>query len=80
RIDLRYNTISAEKMVALHNISMVNGLAKLNDRTLLLADSWAGNIVALDTVTKEYAVTFEHPSLKANFSSPISPPLGANGL
>lgn len=80
-IDLRGECNAAvDKLVDLKSVSMVNGIAKLNPHTLLLADSWAGDIVSLDLETKHYSATFKHPSLAANFSSPQVPPLGVNGL
>jgi sugar lactone lactonase YvrE len=80
-IDLRGECdAEVDKLVDLKNVSMVNGIAKLNPHTLLLADSWAGNIVSFNLDTKHYSAAFKQPSLAANFSSPQVPPLGVNGL
>ncbi|KAH5305130.1 hypothetical protein HBI23_183360 [Parastagonospora nodorum] len=59
--------------------SMINGITSLDSHTLLMADSWRGNILALDLRTNKYAVALEDESLKANFSHPTLP-LGVNGI
>lgn len=83
-IDLRNatsnDTVTTSKIADLPSVSMVNGLTRRDDRTLLLADSWAGDILALDVKMKTYEIAFAHPSLSANFSSAQVPPLGVNGL
>ncbi|KAH7076330.1 hypothetical protein BKA63DRAFT_411193 [Paraphoma chrysanthemicola] len=67
------------KIVDLQNMSMVNGITLLNPSTLLLADSWAGNIVALDLHTQAYKVLVRDEGLKPDFNRTTSP-LGVNGL
>jgi hypothetical protein len=71
--------VDVEKVVDLKNVSMVNGITKLNAHTLLLADSWAGNVVKLDLRSKKYSVALEDASLKSDFTNPTLP-LGVNGL
>jgi hypothetical protein len=78
-IDLSCSPPGVAKVVDLHNVSMVNGLTTLNHRTLLLADSWAGNVVKLDIQTKRYAPVLEHPTLKPDFTSPTLQ-IGVNGV
>ncbi|CAO2651299.1 Nn.00g095960.m01.CDS01 [Neocucurbitaria sp. VM-36] len=68
-----------QKLADLPNVDMVNGIEALNPHTLLLADSWAGNIVKVDTKTGAYEVALSDPSLAANFSVPALP-LGVNGI
>jgi sugar lactone lactonase YvrE len=67
-----------KKIADIPHVSMVNGMAALNSHTLLLADSWAGHIVAFNTKTGKTEVVLEHPTLLPNFNSSL--PLGANGL
>jgi sugar lactone lactonase YvrE len=67
-----------KKIADIHDVSMVNGMAALNSHTLLLADSWAGNVVAFDTNTKKSEIVFEHPTLLPDFNASL--PLGVNGL
>ncbi|KAJ4369201.1 hypothetical protein N0V83_006286 [Neocucurbitaria cava] len=81
-IDLTCKDSSAakvHKIADIPKVDMVNGLEALNPHTLLLADSWAGNIVKLDTKTGATEVTLSHPTLLANFSVSALP-LGVNGL
>lgn len=60
-------------------LSMINGLATLDAHTLLLADSWAGNIATLNTRTGETKTWLNDTSTASNFSAP-GLPLGVNGL
>ncbi|KAF2036104.1 hypothetical protein EK21DRAFT_53093 [Setomelanomma holmii] len=69
---------TVHKIVDLPTVSMVNGLTLSPPNTLLLADSWAGNIVGLNLKTRTYSVVLQDESLEANFSAPL--PLGVNGL
>ncbi|OAL49875.1 hypothetical protein IQ07DRAFT_587558 [Pyrenochaeta sp. DS3sAY3a] len=78
-IDLRERTPNVTKIADVPNVDMVNGLEALNAHTLLIADSWAGNIVKLDIKTKAYNVALSHASLASNFSVPALP-LGVNGV
>lgn len=77
RIDLANKGVS--KITDTPSLGLLNGMAALNKDTILVADSWRGNIVKLDVKTKKYGVVLEDASLKSNFSAP-SLPLGVNGL
>tara|TARA_R110002003_G_scaffold431_6_gene19687 strand:+ start:8993 stop:9934 length:942 start_codon:yes stop_codon:yes gene_type:complete len=68
-----------QKVADLNTVSMVNGITLLNPHTLLLADSWAGNIVALDLRSRAYNVLLRDASLASNFSN-TALPLGVNGV
>lgn len=74
----KQDTKAVEKIADVPKLQLINGIAALNAHTILLADSWAGNIVALDTRTKKYDVVLEHPSLASNFSAAL--PIGVNGI
>jgi hypothetical protein len=80
-IDLtnKHEQAEVSKLASVPNVSMINGMAALNTHTLLLADSWAGNIASLDTLTGESEVWFDNASTAANFSAPRLP-LGVNGI
>jgi sugar lactone lactonase YvrE len=67
-----------EKIADIHDVSMANGMAALNSHTLLMADSWAGNVVALDTKRKKSEIVLQHPTLLPDFNASL--PLGVNGL
>jgi hypothetical protein len=58
---------------------MINGVEKLNSHTVLLADSWNGNIIKIDTHTGSSSVILDDPVLKPNFSDPVIA-LGVNGI
>ncbi|KAH7359939.1 hypothetical protein BKA66DRAFT_471989 [Pyrenochaeta sp. MPI-SDFR-AT-0127] len=79
KIDLSQKKSKFQKIADLPNVDMVNGIVKLNDHTLLMADSWAGNIVTLNTRTGAYRVALSDASLASNFSVPALP-LGVNGI
>lgn len=80
-IDLsnKHRSAKVSKIADTPNVSMINGLEKLDKHTLLLADSWTGNIAYLDTRTKQTGVWFKHASTASNFSAP-GLPLGVNGI
>jgi hypothetical protein len=79
-IDFRWTSSAAKvkKIADIPNVAMVNGMASLNSHTLLLADSWTGNIVSFDTKTGKTNIVLEHPTLLPNFNASL--PLGINGL
>lgn len=79
KIDLTTKRTKTEKIADLPNVDMVNGIEKLNPHTLLLADSWAGNIVSLNIKTGAYQVALSDASLASNFSVPALP-FGVNGI
>ncbi|KAJ4381021.1 hypothetical protein N0V86_003368 [Didymella sp. IMI 355093] len=80
-IDLtrRHGAAKISKMTDVPAMGMVNGLTALDKRTLLLADSWKGNIVALDVKSGDSSVWFEDESTASNFSAP-GLQLGVNGI
>lgn len=78
-INLRNDTPKVKKIADLPHVDMVNGLEALNHHTLLIADSWAGNIVKLDTKTAKYNVALSDATLAPDFSGPPLP-LGVNGV
>ena len=78
RIDLSQDKPTTEKIGDLPHVNGVNGIAALNDHTILLADSWNGNIVAFDTKTNVSEVVLEHSTLHPNYTEPL--PIGVNGL
>lgn len=75
----RYQLARINKIADTPSVGMVNGLATLNEDTLLLADSWRGIIAALDTKTGKSQVWFEDASTASNFSA-AGLPLGVNGI
>ncbi|KAL1792911.1 hypothetical protein ACET3X_009418 [Alternaria dauci] len=81
KLDLSHEdkTAKVSMMAELHDMGMPNGMATLNHETLLLADSWYGNIAAFNVKTGKTEVVLQDPSLAANFSAP-GIQLGANGL
>jgi sugar lactone lactonase YvrE len=79
RLDLRHSPPIATKLADTPAVNMTNGLAALNANTLLLADSWAGNIASLDVNSGKTTVLLSHPTLASNFSAP-GLPAGANGI
>lgn len=66
------------KVADLTTMQGINGIAALNPSMLLLADSWAGNIVRLDMQTRASNITLQDSTLRSNFTAPL--PLGVNGL
>jgi hypothetical protein len=74
--------VKVEKLLDLPTTGFPNGLAAINDKTLLFTDSLKGNIgrVSLDAnSTATYSVAIESPDLAINeTSTPL--PVGANGL
>lgn len=71
--------VEIQKVTDLPNISMINGMTTLNPHTLLLADSWAGNIVSLNTLTKQSSIFLSHTILRPDFDNKVLP-LGVNGV
>ena len=78
RVNLNIEPAKVEKVADLPKVNGVNGIATLNDHTLLLADSWDGNIVALNTKTGTTEIALSDSSLEADPSVPL--PIGVNGL
>lgn len=80
-IDLshRHELAGLSKIADIPGVGMINGLAALDEYTLLLADSWNGNIASLDVKSGESYVWLEDKSTASNFSVP-GLPLGVNGL
>jgi len=67
-----------KKIAKIKKAQFLNGAAALNSATILLADSYAGNVVALDTYTGQYSVVLSDASMSLNGSGPV--PIGINGL
>jgi hypothetical protein len=67
-----------KKIADIKKSQFLNGAAALNSATVLLADSYAGNVVALDTHTGQYSVVLSDASMSLNGSGPV--PIGVNGL
>ncbi|KZM18729.1 uncharacterized protein EKO05_0006595 [Ascochyta rabiei] len=80
-IDLKHKHEAAkvQKLADTPNLNMINGLAALDHRTLLLADSLAGNIASLDVRTGETAIWLGDESTASNASAP-GLPFGVNGI
>ncbi|KAF1851686.1 uncharacterized protein K460DRAFT_362430 [Cucurbitaria berberidis CBS 394.84] len=80
KIDLSHKKeTKISKIADVPKVGLINGIQALNPHTILLADSWAGNIAKVNTKTGAYEVALSHPSLASNFSEPALP-LGANGI
>ncbi|KAG9185448.1 hypothetical protein G6011_07992 [Alternaria panax] len=71
--------VKVSMMAELPDLALPNGMATLDHSLLLLADSYFGNIVALNVTTGKTEVVLEDPSLASNLSAPGSP-LGVNGI
>jgi hypothetical protein len=67
-----------KKIADIKTAQILNGAVALNPSTILLADSYAGNIVALDIQTGQYSVVLSDASMSPNGTGPI--PIGVNGL
>ncbi|KAJ4317535.1 hypothetical protein N0V94_004911 [Neodidymelliopsis sp. IMI 364377] len=78
-LDFTTPDASLSKLTAAPEVSMVNGMAALNPHTLLLADSWAGNIASLDTETGAPGIWLADKSTAADFTAQ-GLPLGVNGI
>ncbi|KAF2794541.1 hypothetical protein K505DRAFT_324682 [Melanomma pulvis-pyrius CBS 109.77] len=66
------------KIADLPTAQVLNGAAALNPHTVLLADSFAGTVVALDVRTGSYATALDDESLKPTGTGPVI--IGVNGL
>ena len=75
----KHQAAKVKKLANIPDVSMINGLAALNKHTLLLADSWAGNVAFLDTNAGKSDLWFADESTASNFSAP-GLPLGVNGV
>lgn len=77
-VDFNSGTPVVSKIADLPESEGGNGMAALNDNTILFADSWKGNVVKVDTGTGKSTVAIEHESL-----TPLSGaifPIGVNGI
>ncbi|KAJ4297639.1 hypothetical protein N0V90_005533 [Kalmusia sp. IMI 367209] len=63
-----------EKIADLDEMEVINGLAALNEKSVLLADSFAGVVVRLDVKNGHYETVINHTS------TAFAKPLGVNGL
>ena len=80
-IDLghKHGAVSVGKIADVPAVGMINGLAALDENTLLLADSWKGNIASLGVKSGKSAIWFGDKCTASNFSAP-GLPLGVNGI
>jgi hypothetical protein len=74
-----HGAVEVEKVADVPGIGLANGIALLNAHTLLLADSWHGNVVRLDLRTNASTSVLQHASLLPNFTN-AALPLGVNGI
>lgn len=77
-VDFRSGKAKVSKIAALPNAVFPNGMTSVNSRTLLIADSTAGNVIALNTETKVAKVVIDDASMK--FGADAFVPLGINGI
>lgn len=79
RVDLsNVREPKARKIADLPRTKLVNGIAALSERVVLMADSFAGNVLRLDVESGAYDVVLQNAALAANASS--NPAIGVNGL
>lgn len=80
-IDLghKHEATHLSKIADIPAVGMINGLAALDKHTLLLADSWKGNVASLDVKSGKSGVWLEDISTASNFSA-SGLPLGVNGI
>lgn len=77
----QHGNATVEKLIELPDAGMANGMAAVNDKTILFADSFHGNIGRVSIAANgsaTYDVALESPNLVGNDSAPMS--IGANGL
>jgi hypothetical protein len=75
----RHGVAKVGKIADVPGVGMINGLAALDEDTLLFADSWKGNIASLGVKSGENGIWFGDKSTASNFSAP-GLPLGVNGI
>jgi hypothetical protein len=66
------------KIVDIPSAGLLNGITTLKSNTVLMADSMDGNVVKLDTQTKEYEVVIDDASMKPRTSPSFY--AGINGI
>lgn len=69
---------SARKLADFPNAKLLNGMTALDHQTLLIADSSAGHVLKLDSVTGKYSVSLDHPSMKPVPGAALD--IGINGV
>ncbi|KAK3215271.1 hypothetical protein GRF29_19g2759190 [Pseudopithomyces chartarum] len=67
-------TVKVRKIADVKDLSVINGVAALNEDAILLADSFAGSIIRLDIKSGKHKTVINHPS------TAFAPMLGVNGL
>jgi hypothetical protein len=78
KADLRKSPVAVSKIADVPSGQLLNGLTKLNEHTLLMADSMAGTVLALDLKTGNSAVVLEDASMKPATTPSFKS--GINGL
>lgn len=68
------NAAKVRKIADVKKLQVINGLAALNEDSVLLADSFAGTVVRLDIKSGRYFTVIKDPS------TAYAPLLGVNGL
>ena len=69
---------AVKKIADIKIAQFLNGAVALNPTTVLLADSFGGNVVALDISTGKYGVVLKDASMLPDGTGPV--PIGVNGL
>lgn len=77
-VSVQNDTATVIDNIAVPNTASLNGLAALNDHTLLSADSIGGRILRIDTITKTTDVVLQSEALAPAGSGFIQ--VGINGL
>jgi hypothetical protein len=80
KLDLRNGTSysSVSKIVDIPESRLLNGMAAVDDNTLLISDSGIGHVVKVDIAAGTYSVAIDHPSMKPVIGTHLD--LGINGL
>jgi hypothetical protein len=65
-------------VVTIAEAGLVNGLARLNDKTVLFSDSQKGKVYAVDVAKKSYSIKMEGEAFEPPPDAPL--PVGVNGL
>jgi hypothetical protein len=77
-VDFRTTKPSISKIADMPEATMLNGMARLNSHTLLIADSKLGLVYQLDANSGKYGVAIDNESMKPVPNKPYT--IGINGL
>ncbi|KAF2685509.1 hypothetical protein K458DRAFT_476909 [Lentithecium fluviatile CBS 122367] len=80
KADFKSDPAAVSKIADVQSTQLLNGIAKLNDHTLLVADSMAGNIVKLDVTTGASTPILEDASTKPGTINGGFAKSGVNGI